>query len=99
MAVNEMPEEFEIKKFLKQNIAEVIDMMLAEDQELNALELIAKANGKKGIEQGIRIFIEDKIEDGISEDIILAKLQKRYKLTAEKAKEYYDQCIKEPVTN
>ncbi|MBE5843396.1 MAG: hypothetical protein E7302_04335 [Butyrivibrio sp.] len=53
MAVNEMPEEFEIKKFLKNNMAEVIDMMLAEDQELDALELIAKANEKKGIKQGI----------------------------------------------
>ncbi len=103
LAIYEMPGTFEIKKFLKQNVAEVIDMMLVEDQELNALELIAKANEKKGKEQereqGIRIFIEDKIEDGISEDIILEKLQKRYKLTVEKAKEYYDKCVKDPVTN
>ena len=72
--------------------------MLAEDQELNALELIAKANEKKGIEkgkeQGIRIFIEDKMEDNIPEETIVSKLQKRYNLTIEKAKEYYDKFSK-----
>ncbi len=45
---------------------------------------------KKGLEQGIKIFIEDKIEDGVSEDDILRKLEKRFILTPEKAKEYYD---------
>ena len=45
---------------------------------------------KKGLEQGIKIFIEDKIEDGVSEDDILRKLEKRFILTPEEAKEYYD---------
>ncbi|WP_051656757.1 hypothetical protein [Butyrivibrio sp. AE3004] len=41
-------------------------------------------------EEGIRIFIEDKVEDSFSEEDIIAKLQKHYKLSKEKAKEYYD---------
>lgn len=39
-------------------------------------------------ENGIRVFIEDKIEDGISTDIIQQKLEKRYQLSPEEALEY-----------
>lgn len=42
----------------------------------------------EGREEGIRVFIEDKLEDAVSEDIILKKLEKNYGLTAEKAVEY-----------
>ena len=52
LAINEMPEYYEIKGFLKKHMAEVIDMMLAEDQEINALDLIARANKKAGEEIG-----------------------------------------------
>ncbi len=52
LAINEMPECYEIKGFLKKHMAEVIDMMLAEDQEINALDLIARANKKAGEEIG-----------------------------------------------
>ncbi len=45
---------------------------------------------EEGREEGIKIFIEDKIEDRASEDDILRKLEKRFALTPEKAKEYYD---------
>ena len=43
---------------------------------------------EEGREEGIRVFIEDKLEDAVSEDIILKKLEKNYGLTAEKAVEY-----------
>ncbi len=46
-AIDQMPNDFEIKRFLTSFKQEVIDMMLAEEQEINALELIAKANEKK----------------------------------------------------
>ncbi len=39
-------------------------------------------------ENGIRVFIEDKIDDGISTDIIQQKLEKRYHLSPEEALEY-----------
>ncbi|XME01522.1 hypothetical protein QYZ88_012515 [Lachnospiraceae bacterium C1.1] len=48
-------------------------------------------NGKAdGIAEGIRIFIEDKLEDGIPEETIVEKLKKRYDLPEEKAKEYIE---------
>lgn len=48
-----------------------------------------RAEGRaEGREEGIRVFIEDKLEDAVSEDIILKKLEKNYGLTAEKAVEY-----------
>ena len=41
-------------------------------------------------EEGYEAFILDYIEEGISEDRLLQKLQKRFKLSEEKAKYYYD---------
>lgn len=44
----------------------------------------------QGIEQGIEAFITDKLEDGISSEIIIQKLEKRFNLTNEKAREYLE---------
>ncbi|XME00913.1 hypothetical protein QYZ88_009255 [Lachnospiraceae bacterium C1.1] len=50
-----------------------------------------KADGiAEGKAEGIRIFIEDKLEDGIPEETIVEKLKKRYDLPKEKAKEYIE---------
>jgi len=43
-----------------------------------------------GLEQGIGIFIEDKIDDGFSVNLIIQKLMKSYKLSSEQAREYVD---------
>ena len=52
-------------------------------------EIKGKAEGKaEERENGIEIFIKDKIEDDIPNEVIIAKLQKNYKLSAEDAKEY-----------
>ena len=68
--------------------------MLAENQEINALELIAKANEKKGIEkgieQGIRAFIIDKREDGAPKEIVIAKLVKLFNISEEDARKYVE---------
>lgn len=45
---------------------------------------------EKATEKGIQILVLDNLEEQVPEERILAKLQKRYQLTAEKAKEYYD---------
>ena len=45
---------------------------------------------EKATERGIQILVLDNLEEQVPEERILAKLQKRYQLTAEKAKEYYD---------
>lgn len=47
---------------------------------------------EQGVEQGIRVFIEDKLEDGVDDETIVNKLVSRFELTEEKAKEYLKQC-------
>lgn len=41
---------------------------------------------ERGIEKGIEAFIIDKLEDGIAEDVIVDRLQKRFELDADTAK-------------
>ena len=43
-------------------------------------------------DQAILIFIEDKLEDNISVEIIENKLNKRYDLSSDKAKEYIERA-------
>lgn len=54
------------------------------------LDIVEKKNLEQGIEQGIEAFILDKLEDNCSEDEIIARLQKRFQLTEEKAKKYFE---------
>lgn len=51
---------------------------------------IAEEVSEKTREEGIQILVLDNLEEQIPEERILAKLQRRYNLTEEKAKEYYD---------
>ncbi len=54
-------------------------------------KVVGKAEGRaEERTEGIRIFIEDKLEDGIPEETIVEKLKKRYNLPEEKAKEYIE---------
>lgn len=75
-----MPNNFEIKGFLTSFKQEVIDMMLAEEQEINALELIAKANEKKGTEIG---KILARHEDGMS----VVEIANKMDISEQKVKE------------
>lgn len=49
---------------------------------------------KLGIEQGISVLILDNLEEGIGEERILTKLQKRFKLTPEQATKYFNKYSK-----
>ena len=51
-ALQVMPNDFILKPFLVKNMAEVTSMLSAELQEINAKELIARANFKKGERKG-----------------------------------------------
>ena len=51
---------------------------------------VLKLKSEELIEQGIEAFILDKLEDNCSEDEIIARLQKRFQLTEEKAKKYFE---------
>jgi hypothetical protein len=42
------------------------------------------------IKNGIRIFIEDKLEDHVPEETIIHKLMTKYELTKEEAMEYIE---------
>ena len=64
-------------------------------RDYNQLMFEAKQNGwkegrKEGREEGIQVMIFDNLEEGISKEKILKKLQKRFSLTAEKAANYYE---------
>ena len=43
-----------------------------------------------GRDDGIRIFIEDKLEDHVPEETIIHKLMTKYELTKEEAMEYIE---------
>lgn len=43
----------------------------------------------QGREEGVRAFILDKVEDGVSESIIIQKLQKHFALDENTARQYY----------
>lgn len=49
----------------------------------------------QGLEKGIRGMVLDYLEEGISEERICEKLCRRFDLSAEKAKEYFDKYSKE----
>ena len=45
---------------------------------------------EQGIEQGIKVFILDNEEEGIPRERVVEKLQRRFKLTEDRAVYYYD---------
>lgn len=45
---------------------------------------------EQGIQQGIKLFIQDNIEEGILHERIIEKLQKRFKMDSDSAEKYYD---------
>ncbi len=50
---------------------------------------------KEGIELGIQSLILDNLEEGFSKQKILEKLQKRFDLTSEQAKQYFEKFGKQ----
>ncbi len=50
---------------------------------------------KRGIEQGIRAFIKDKLEDKVPADIIKSKLCKSFGISEEKADDYISKVVAE----
>jgi predicted transposase YdaD len=64
---------------------ETVDMCLA-IQEMREESRIEGRN--EGRIEGIRAFIQDKVEDGVTENIIVAKLQRHFDLDEETARKY-----------
>ena len=84
------------QKGFMETVSEYIDF--SENEELwkegsNMFSLgqcIAEEVWEEASEKGIQILVLDNLEEQVPEERILAKLQRRYNLTEEKAKEYYD---------
>lgn len=67
-------------------------------RDYNQGMLEARETGKmEGREEGIQAMILDNLEENIPNDKIIAKLQKRFKLTEEQAKQYYQRFAYEKV--
>ena len=69
--------------------------VLAEFDQEEYEEMIRRESKEEGIREGICIFINDKLEDGIPVERIIEKLIKNYKIDKEKALEYIRQCENE----
>lgn len=74
------------KKRLSDNFGLVMEAET--ERRMNVMCNLSEVMIEKGLEQGIEAFIVDKIEDGVSPEIIIQKLEKRFDLTHEKALEY-----------
>lgn len=53
-AIDEMPEDFEIKKFIVSNRAEVKDMCLTEYNETETMELLRQEALQEGLQKGLQ---------------------------------------------
>ena len=90
-AIDRCTKEGVLKEYLLKKKSKVKLMLLTEFDE----EAFAETMREEGREEGIQILILDNLEEQIPEERILAKLQKHYNLTKEKAKEYYDRFSQE----
>ena len=61
---------------------ETVDMCLA-------IQEMREESRNEGRIEGIKAFIQDKAEDGVAENIIIAKLQRHFALDEETAQKYY----------
>ena len=46
---------------------------------------------ERGIEQGIEVFVLDNLEENVTKDRIIEKMQRRFQLTESQAIAYFDQ--------
>ena len=96
-AITECIQEGILAKFLQQNRAEVYKVSIFEYDKEKEEKKLRKAEYEHGLEdgrqEGILAFIQDKQEDGIDPEIILAKLQRAFSLTREEAQNYLDALV------
>ena len=64
------------------------ELLIFDDYKREGQEEGIEQGMQKDREDGIRIFIQDKLDDGIDRETILAKLRKLYALSTEEAEKY-----------
>ena len=89
-ALKAMPKDFQIYGFLAKHTSEVEGMLDTEYNEAEIKELFMEDGRKESRDEGIKVFILDKLEDNIAKDIIIQKLIKHYAMTKEEAEGYFN---------
>ena len=79
-----------LSDILSRSKMEVRKMLLTEYDEKAEREYLRKQSREEGLQEGIRAFILDNLEEQIPEARILSKLERRFSLTPEQAKEYFE---------
>lgn len=102
-AILECVEEGVLKEFLTRHGREVYNMdffnityeeflkIRVDEAREDGLEEGLEKGIEKGIKKGIASLVLDYSEEGFSREKILGKLEKRFDLSAEQAKAYYEQ--------
>ncbi|WP_092040171.1 hypothetical protein [Butyrivibrio sp. TB] len=95
-AIDDCIKEGIMKEILEAHRMEAKEMLFTEYNEEAHINHVKESSYEQGREeerdQAILIFIEDKLEDNISVEIIENKLNKRYDLSSDKAKEYIERA-------
>ena len=93
-AVRECIQKGILSEFLQKNRVEAIAVSIFEYDEAKEKEKMRKAEFEAGVEQGreegLQALILDNFEEGKSESVILEKLCKRFQLSGEQAKKYFE---------
>ena len=101
--INACMERGILSDILSKSKMEVRKMLLTEYDERAEREYLRKEameiGLEEGIEQGISIFILDNLEEKVPRERILAKLERRFSLTPEKAREYFERYGRENSEN
>lgn len=74
----------------KEPLTDWVRFFKAESREEYLINEGMEVGIEKGIEQGIEALILDNLESGVSKEIIIEKLEKRFRLTEEQARRHYD---------
>ena len=86
--LGEMDDSYVIKPFLRIHMAEVASMLLAENQEINALELVGRAERKEGRKEAIQGTISILRDLKHSDEEIEKAICDKFDLKPEEVKKY-----------
>ena len=101
--INACMERGILSDILSKSKMEVRKMLLTEYDERAEREYLRKEaieiGLEEGLEQGISIFILDNLEEKVPKERILSKLERRFSLSPEKAREYFERYGRENSEN
>ncbi len=96
LTVQECINEGILSDFLTRHRAEAISMSIYEYDEEKVIAMIRQEEYQEGLQEGIKALILDNLEEGIPEDRIILKLQKRFQMTEEQAWDCIKKIFRKP---